>query len=82
MYKKLIAALIGAMIAGGAFAQSQQYDEANQLMKRAGITFDIPATATDEQINEIIALGSTMRLEDPEAKFDFQNKVKQILGME
>jgi hypothetical protein len=51
-------------------------------MKRAGITFDIPATATDEQINEIIALGSTMRLEDPEAKFDFQNKVKQILGME
>jgi hypothetical protein len=33
-------------------------------------------------VNEIIALGATMRLEDPEAKFDFQNKVKQILGME
>ncbi|MCU0856020.1 MAG: hypothetical protein MUF63_14210 [Rhodobacteraceae bacterium] len=82
MYKTLIAALMGVTLASGAFAQSQQYDEANQMMKRAGITFEIPATATEAQINEIIALGSTMRLEDPEAKFDFQNKVKQILGME
>jgi hypothetical protein len=82
MYKTLIAALVGVMLAGGAFAQSQQYDEANQMLKRAGITFDIPTTATEEQINQIIALGSTMKLEDPEAKFDFQNKVKQILGME
>jgi hypothetical protein len=81
MYRTLIAALIGAMLAGGAFAQSQQYDEANELLKRAGITFDIPATATDEQLNQIIALGSTMQLADPEAKFDFENKVKEILGM-
>jgi hypothetical protein len=82
MYKTLIAAVIGAMLAGGAFAQSQQYDEANQLMKRAGITFELPTTATQEQLNEIIALGSTMRVADPESKFDFQTKVKQILGME
>ena len=82
MYKTLIAALLGAMLAGGAFAQSQQFLEASEMMKRAGITFEIPATATEEQINQIIALGATMRLEDPEAKFDFQNKVKQILGME
>jgi hypothetical protein len=82
MYKTLIAAVLGMMLASGAFAQSQQYDEASQLMKRAGITFELPTTATQEQLNEIIALGATMRLEDPESKFDFQTKVKQILGME
>jgi hypothetical protein len=82
MYKTLIAALMGALLATGAFAQSQQYDEANEMLKRAGITFEIPATATQEQLNEIVALGSTMKLDDPEGKFDFENKVKQILGIQ
>jgi hypothetical protein len=82
MYKTLVAAFMGAMLASGAFAQSQQFDEANEMLKRAGITFEIPATATQEQLNEIIALGSTMKLDDPEGKFDFQNKVKEILGMQ
>jgi hypothetical protein len=82
MFRILWAAVLGTVLAGAALAQSQTYLEAREMLRKAGATFELPSTATEEQINQIVALGATMRLEDPEAKFDFVTKSKEILGIQ
>lgn len=77
MLKKIATFAVAALIAGTAFAQENR-DIAQDALRTAGIEIEIPESATDEQINQILAImgtGST-----PAA--DKEAQVKEILGME
>ena len=75
MLKTFATLAVAVLLAGTAFAQ-QTRDTAQDLMTQAGIEIEIPETATDDQINQILAVvSSDAKAEDKEAQ------IKQILGM-
>lgn len=76
MFKKLAIFAVAALIAGTAFAQ-QTRDTAQDLLKTAGIEIEIPESATQEQIDQILAIINT----GGGTTADKEGQVKQVLGM-
>lgn len=82
MLKSVTAIAAAVLIAGAAFAQSEQMQEAQSLLREQGIELEIPETATPDQIAQIIGILVSAKTGEnalsPEA---LETEVKDVLGM-
>jgi hypothetical protein len=77
MLKKIAAFAVVAMIAGTAFAQ-QTVATAQDGLRNAGIDITIPADATQDQIDRILAILGAADFTPEEAT----DQIKEILGIQ
>lgn len=77
MIRNLIASLAVALLATTAFAQSQIRAEAENALRNAGVSMEIPEDATEEQLTEIVALSNSH--DNPT---QLEDEVKKMFGME
>jgi hypothetical protein len=82
MLKTVTAIAAAVVIAGAAFAQSEQMQEAQSLLREQGINLEIPETATPDQIAQIIGILVSAKTGDKAMGPDaLETEVKDVLGM-